>query len=72
MTAHPEITGPLGEFETCPVWVPGMDSGERIARIALKTIPVHRFDQRPTEPQKFETYPDWGAKLKLLNFALPD
>jgi hypothetical protein len=72
MTAHPEITGPLGEFETCPVWVPGMDSGERIARIALKTIPVHRFDQRPTEPQKFETYPCRGAKLKLLNFALPD
>jgi hypothetical protein len=34
-----------------------MDSGERFARIALKTIPVHRFDHRAI----------WAAKVRNVS-----
>jgi hypothetical protein len=38
-TRHPEVTlGSLGKFETCPDWVPVVDTGQQFARIALKTI----------------------------------
>ena len=33
-----------GEFETCPDWVPGMDAGQGLAPITLKTICVGEFD----------------------------
>src|SRR6266851_6409023 len=33
-----------GEFETCPVWVLGMDMGWRFGPIVLKTMRVPRFD----------------------------
>jgi hypothetical protein len=57
-TRHPEvILFSPGQFETCPPWVPGMDSGERFARIALKTIPVHRFDHRA----------NWAAKVRNVS-----
>jgi hypothetical protein len=56
--AHPEvILFSPGQFETCPPWVPGMDSGERFARIAEKTIPVHRFDHRA----------NWAAKVRNVS-----
>jgi hypothetical protein len=60
MTAHP---GSPGEFETCPDWVPTMDSCQQFERITMKTTPVHKFDHSPVWLRKFETYPDWGAKL---------
>jgi hypothetical protein len=40
------ILGSLGEFETCPDWVPTLDKRWRCARIVLKTIGVYGFDQR--------------------------
>jgi len=44
---HPEVTsGSLGEFETCPDWVPIMDMDQRFARIALKTMGDQGFDQK--------------------------
>ncbi len=47
MTRHFEVTlGSLGEFETCPDWVPAMDTGQQFAWIALKTMGDHGFDQR--------------------------
>jgi hypothetical protein len=38
MTGHPEITGSPGEFETCPDWVPAMDSCQQFAWITLKQL----------------------------------
>jgi hypothetical protein len=38
-----------------------MDTGQRSARITVKTIVVHRFDHRASRVEKFETYPRWGA-----------
>ena len=53
ITAHPEvILGSLGEFEACPDWVPVMDTGQQFARIALKTMGDHRFDQRANRAAK--------------------
>jgi hypothetical protein len=52
MTAHPEVPGSPGEFQPCPDWVPTMDSGQRFARITLKTMPVHRFDHSASWPAK--------------------
>ncbi len=45
VTTHPKvIPGQSGEFETCPDWVPGVDTGQRFAPISLKTIRAHGFD----------------------------
>jgi hypothetical protein len=53
ITAHPEVTlGSLGEFETCPDWVPVMDTGQQFARIALKTMGDHGFDHRANREAK--------------------
>ena len=53
MTAHPEVTlGSLGEFETCPDWVPVMDTCQEFAWIALKTMGDHGFDQRANRASK--------------------
>ena len=42
---HPEVTlGSLGGFETCPDWVPVMDTGQQFARISFKTTGDHWFD----------------------------
>jgi len=41
-----------GHFETCPRWVPAMDWGQWFALIALKTIPVHRFDHKANRVAK--------------------
>ncbi len=57
---HPEITGPLGGFETCPVWVPAMDSCRQFARITLNTMPVHGFDQRANRVAKVRNVSNVG------------
>jgi hypothetical protein len=44
--------GSLGEFETSPDWVPTMDTGQRSARITVKTIVVHRFYHRASRVEK--------------------
>ena len=68
-----EVTlGSGGEFETCPDWASTLDKRRRCARIALKTMDVCGFDQKATEPQKFETCPAWGARkivVSILSFA---
>ena len=57
MTAHPEIAGSLGEFETCPDWVPAMDSCQQFAWITLKTAAGDGFDHST----------DWGAKVRNVS-----
>ena len=49
ITGQPEvILGAFGEFETCPDWVPSMDTGQHFARIVLKTMGQHAFDYKAT------------------------
>lgn len=60
-----------GEFETCPVWVPGLDTSTRLAPINLKTILAQGFDHSDNWPQKFETYPTWGVKF-FKHLHVPD
>jgi hypothetical protein len=58
MTHHPEgILFSPGQFETCPDWVPAMDTGQQFARIALKTMGVHGFDHRA----------NWAAKVRNVS-----
>ena len=50
---HPEVTlGSLAELETCPDWVPAMDTGQQFARIAIKTMGDHGFDHRANRVAK--------------------
>jgi hypothetical protein len=35
-----------GEFETCPIWVPGMNMGRQFAPIIMKTIRINGFDHK--------------------------
>jgi hypothetical protein len=46
-----------GEFETCPDWVPGMDTGQRLAPINLKTLRVHGLDHSA----------NWAAKVRNVS-----
>jgi hypothetical protein len=63
MTAHPEvILGSPGEFETCPDWVPGMDTGQQFARIALKTMGDYGFDQRANRAAKVRNVSTLGSQ----------
>jgi hypothetical protein len=64
MTAHPKITGPLGEFETCPDWVPAMDSCQQFAWMTLKTMPVHGFDHSPVWAEKVRNVSRLGSQIK--------
>src|ERR1017187_6783008 len=57
MTAQPEITGSLCKFETCPDWVPAMDSCQQFAWITLKTMPAHGFDHCSV----------WAAKVRNVS-----
>ena len=44
ITAHPEVTlGSLGEFETCPDWVPVMDTHRRRGWGAKKWTSIHQL-----------------------------
>ena len=59
---HPEaILGSLGEFETCPDWVPAMDSCQQFAWIILKRMPVHGFDHRANWPAKVRNVSRLGS-----------
>jgi hypothetical protein len=50
-----------GEFETCPTWVPVMDTGQQFARIALKTMGYHPFDQRADRVAKVRNVSSVGS-----------
>jgi len=54
--------GPLARFETCPDWVPAMDTGQRFARITLKTIRVHGFDHIANWPAKVRNVSRLGSQ----------
>ena len=54
------------EFETCPDWVPTMDTGQRSARITVKTIVVHRFDHRANRVAKVRNVSRLGSQLLLF------
>src|ERR1039457_6159909 len=62
ITAHPElILGSLGEFETCPDWVPGVDTARPFASMISKQNPFMGSITPPIGSRKFETCPDWGV-----------
>src|ERR1017187_2130832 len=62
MTGHPEAIRPsLGEFETCPDWVPAMDTGQRSARISLKTVHVHAFEHNAKSVTKVRNVSRLGS-----------
>ena len=42
------------------------DKQQRFQPIILKTLDIHWFEHCANWPQKFETCPMWGAKLKPL------
>jgi len=58
--------GSLGEFETCPDWVPVMDTGPQFARIALKTMGDHGFDQRADRAAKVRNVSSVGSQTALV------
>src|ERR1017187_4719368 len=65
MTGHPEAIRPsLGEFETCPDWVPAMDTGQRSARISLKTVHVHAFEHNAKSVAKVRNVSRLGSHQK--------
>ena len=69
ITAHPElILGSLGEFETCPDWVPGMDKLGPSASIIMKTNPPVSSITLLVGWQKFETCPDWESHPSFAVF----
>src|ERR1039458_8706365 len=71
MTGHPEAIRPsLGEFETCPDWVPAMDTGQRSARISLKTVHVHAFEHNAKSVAKVRNVSRLGSQfLPFHRFA---
>jgi hypothetical protein len=54
--------GSLGEFETCPDWVPTVDKRRRYARSGLKTIDVCGFDQRVNRAAKVRNVSKVGSQ----------
>jgi hypothetical protein len=60
--------GSLGEFETCPDWVPVMDTGQYFARIALKTMGDDGFDQRANWAPKVRNVSRLGSQSAIPDF----
>src|ERR1017187_872098 len=71
MTAQPEITGSLCKFETCPDWVPAMDSCQQFAWITLKTMPAHGFDHCPVWAAKVRNVSRLGSQFSISVPPLP-
>jgi len=70
VTHHPEVTlGSLGEFETCPDWVPVMDTGQ-LSRIALKTMGDHGFDQRANRVAKVRKVSRLGSQNQFRHLKI--
>ena len=67
---HPEVVlvSP-GEFETCPDWVPVMDTGKQLARIAPKTISGHGFDYRANRVAKVRNVSTPGSQNRQCDRA---
>jgi hypothetical protein len=55
-----------GEFETYPDWVPGMDIGQRFARISLKTVHLHGFDHTAIRLAKVRNLSRPGSQISKL------
>jgi hypothetical protein len=53
----------LGEFETCPGWVPGLDKRRRSPRISLKGLLVDRFDHTASWPEKVRNVSRLGRQF---------
>ena len=69
---HPEVVlVSLGEFETCPDWVPVMDTGQQFARIALKTMGDHGFDQRVNRVAKDRNVSSVGSQFRFPESPVP-
>ena len=54
------------EFETCPIWVPGMDGRRRTTPIILKTLDVDRFDHSASWPSKVRNVSRLGRQISKL------
>jgi len=70
LESNPEFRRELvqyGEFETCPDWVPAMDSCQQFARITLKTMSAHGFDHGPVQAAKVRNVSRLGRQI---NFAI--
>jgi hypothetical protein len=61
---------PSGELETCPAWVPAMDTVQRSARIALKTMGVHGFDHIANWVAKVRNVSGLGSQIAPYSFQL--
>ncbi len=61
---------PFGEFETCPDWVPGMDTGSRVAPISLKTMRAYRFDHRANWVAKVRNVSRLGSQTQRRDLIL--
>jgi len=64
--------GSLGEFETCPDWVPVMDTGQQFERFAPKTMGDHGFDQRADRVAKVRNVGSHMSLPAALKERMPD
>src|ERR1035441_5739949 len=72
LTAHPElILGSLGEFETCPDWVPSMDTARPSASMMMKNKIVHGFDHTANWIAKVRNVSRLGRQPSLLFSGYP-
>jgi hypothetical protein len=67
LTAHPElILGSLGEFETCPDWVPSMGTARPSASMMMKNRIVHGFDHTANWIAKVRNVSRLGSQVDPL------
>jgi hypothetical protein len=65
----------LGEFETCPDWVPGMDTARPSASMMMKTKSVHGFDHTASRVAKvrnvsyLESQIQWRSLIPRIPLA---
>jgi hypothetical protein len=64
--------GSLGEFETRPDWVPGLDKRRRAAPITLKTIRRPRFDHSAIWAAKVRNVSRLGSQIKSTPYRQLD
>jgi hypothetical protein len=63
------ILGSLDEFETCPNWVPAIDTGQLVVRITAKTMGVHGFDHRANWVAKVRNVSSLGSQITFSGMS---
>ena len=65
VTRHPEATlGSLGEFETCPDWVPSLDCRAGLAQMQLPYGHLKRLERPPFYAAEVRTASSVGSQQK--------